>query len=338
MHFPLLEKLMQTMNPLWQDFLATRAPAFDTAASDTDARLMDLSHYGLLRITGADADTFLQGQFANDVREVSPQRVQLNAYCSPKGRVLAVFWLWQRDGDYWMLLPRTLVEATLKRLRLFVMRAQVTLEDVTDRYVAIGVAAPATAALWDTVGGLPEINATATQPDYTVLRLPGAPPRALIVGPTATLQMLWDTLQAHATPVSTTEWERLQIRAGLPMVYPETADEFVPQMLNLQAIGGVSFKKGCYPGQEIVARTQYLGALKRRMYLGHLPDGAPPTPGERLTVADTAVGRVVAAVPAARGGSEVLAVVEIAHAQAAIQCGAAPWVPGELPYSLLPEG
>lgn len=287
--------------------------AQELQAADRGTVLADLSHQGLIKISGADAATFLQSQLTNDVREVSEQRSQLSAYCSPKGRMLACFRLFMRDGAYYLRLPLEIVEPTMKRLRMFVLRAKVTLEDASDTLVRIGLAGPDAAKI---LNGAPEaVDGVGDAAGSTVIRIPGAQPRFEIIGPVDTIKEIWARLRPHATPVGASAWDLLDIRAGMPTVYTATSDTFVPQMVNLDTLGGVSFTKGCYPGQEIVARVHYLGTIKRRMYLVHGATDAAPRPGDAVHAAGNtgkqSVGTIVSAQPSPAGGFEALAIIEV---------------------------
>lgn len=283
--------------------------------------LVDLSDRALIQISGDDAAAFLQGQFSNDVHQLNATHSQLSAWCSPKGRVLASFRLFMRGDSYYMSLPQALADATLRRLRMFVLRSAVTLEDVSDQQARFGLAGPtAAAALAGLVDEVPgQIDAVVSHGPTTVVRIPGAGQRFEVFGAPDTLTGIWDSLCADARPAATVAWAQLDIAAGIPVVGPETSDAFVPQMINFELVGGVNFKKGCYPGQEVVARTEYLGKLKRRMFRAHIAGEATPRPGDELFVAggddSQSSGKIVNAAPAPGGGYDVLAVLQIANAQ-----------------------
>ena len=324
------------MKPDWKNFLGNAGAVFDATSTTvlnfgnpahersvaaTGSILCDLSHLGLIAAHGADTQTFLQSQFTNDAREVNATRSQLSGYCSAKGRLLALFRIFQRGETVYLQLPQELLEPTLKRLRMFVMRAKTTLDDATDTVVRIGFAGPqAEQQLNAAIGRLPQAaNEVVSANDITVLRLPGMSPRFELAGELPAIQAVWEQLAAQATPVGTPVWSLLDILAGVPEVFTSSVEEFVPQMVNLTALGGVNFKKGCYPGQEIVARMQYLGTLKRRMYLTHIAVDSPPAPRTPLYEAGTdgtqSIGTIVTAQPAPGGGCNALAVVVIAAAE-----------------------
>ena len=315
------------MNSQWQTFLEQRGahiedgrvvhfgdPAAELRQVDNGPLLCDLSHLGLIDVHGTDAETFMQGQFCNDVRQVTEQHSQLSGYCNPKGRLLATFRLFQHAGHYYLSLPSALHDPVLKRLRMYVLRAKVTLA-TPDTWGSIGLAGVAADELLQTtLGTAPtDVDAMLVANDCAVLRVAGPQPRFEIHGDYAALRELWTALAAHAPAVGANIWGLLDIRSGLATIYPQTSEAFVPQMINLQQVDGVSFSKGCYPGQEIVARMHYLGKLKRRMYHAHIATSSLPQPGEALfTTAPEAgqdTGMIVTAQAAPQGGCEVLAVI-----------------------------
>jgi folate-binding protein YgfZ len=321
------------MNPEWREFLTGAGAEFDDGrvvtfgnperekrVATTGTIICDLSHWGLVCVQGEDARTFLQGQFSNDLHEVSPTRSQLNAYLSPKGRMLASFRVFQRDERFYVPLPRSLVETFVKRLRMFVLRSKVSVDDASEALLRIGCAGPdAERELRDAVGAAPaQVNDVVEIDGFTILRLPGPHPRYEIYGELGPVRSLWERLNVHAAPVGAAPWSLLDILAGVPTIHEQNMEAFVPQMANLELVGGVSFKKGCYPGQEVVARTQYLGKPKRRMYRVHLEQDGAPLPGTEIydpaDPSGQSVGRIVDAQPHPDGGSDALAVIQIESA------------------------
>jgi folate-binding protein YgfZ len=323
------------MKPGWREFLKDAGAEFDDCDTvthfgnperelrvvTTGMTLCDLSHQGLISAYGDDTETFLQGQLSNDVREVSETHSQLSSYCTPKGRMLAILRLFKREETYYLRLPEALVEPVLKRMRMFVLRSQVTLEDATDALVRIGLSGPESDSELRTIlGAIPEQPDDVLQhDDLTVLRVPGPHPRFEIAGELDAVENMWDRLNVRAAPVGASGWALLDILAGVPSVHAQTVEAFVPQMANMELVGGLSFKKGCYPGQEVVARSQYLGKLKRRMYLGRLETDTPPNPGDDVYDAHDesgqSAGKIVDAQPHPDGGYAALAVLQIASAE-----------------------
>ena len=324
----------QTVNETWKAFIQNQGvvldgnrvqhfghPAEERRAAVDGYVLADLSDYSLIRAHGGDAQNFLNGQLSNDIRELDAMRSQLASWCSPKGRMLVIFRLFRREQDTLLQLPVRLQENTLKRLRMFVLRSKVTLENADTELVGIGLSGPkAEGLLHDTAGFAPKgDNACETRDEMTIISLPGPHPRYEIVAPTAAVIKLWNGLEPKATPVGPPVWAWLDIMAGIPSVHPETYEEFVPQMANLEVVGGVCFKKGCYPGQEIVARMQYLGRLKQRMYRAHFDGGSAPCPGDAIFAPDfpgQSAGTVVEAQASPDGGYDLLAVIQISSAEA----------------------
>ncbi|MGD8497554.1 MAG: folate-binding protein [Chromatiales bacterium] len=342
------------MTPEWRDFLSHAGaeieddrvasfgnPEREKRVTTTGNILCDLSHLGLIGARGTDTADFLQGQTSNDVRAVTPTRSQLSAYCNPKGRMLCSFRLFLREDTYYLSLPHELVGTCLQRLRMFVLRAQVVLGDADTELVRFGFAGPdAEQELRQALGEVPaEIDAVVHVDDCSVIRIPGPQPRFELYGPIDRMGKLWNRLKVHSAPVGAGSWSLLDILSGLPTIYPATSEAFVPQMANLQLIDGLSFKKGCYPGQEVVARMQYLGKLKRRMYRLQLDGDALPRPGDEIFASSDAsqsVGRIVDAQAHPEGGIAALAVLQIDSAeQGHLQLGSADGPPlsvKKLPY------
>ncbi len=272
-----------------------------TQAEREKGLICELPELGVIRVSGPDARTFLQGQLTNDIDQVTPDRGQLSAHCTPKGRMLAIFLIFQQGEDLFLVLPRERLPAMLQRLRMFVLRAQVRLEDVSDTLPLHGIGGE----IDETPG---EPWATAEHQGSTWLRLPG-PSRWLVAGPAEGV----NALDAQAAPEGW--WRLMNVRGALPMVYEATAEAWVPQMCNLDLLGGISFSKGCYTGQEVVARMKYLGQLKRRMYRARCSDEAAPKPGDALFSPESksaqGAGMVVEAAPSPEGGHELLIVTQI---------------------------
>jgi hypothetical protein len=326
------------MNQDWQTFLTARGATiaaegtarFDGAPTDPACAVADLSHLGLIAVGGPEAVDFLQGQVSNDVREVSETHTQLSSHCSPKGRMLANFRLLRMEETIFLVLPRSQMDALLKRLRMFKLRANATIDDASDALVCCGIVGGcADAALAERFGSLPQgDNDMVRAGDAALIRVAGSVPRYLFVGPAADAKTLWEgAVTAGAAQAGPDLWALHDIRAGIPTVVPETADAFVPQMANMQLIDGVSFHKGCYTGQEVVARMQYLGKLKRRMYIAEVDTDTPPKPGDVLSApgssSEQGPGRVVDARASAPGHWELLVVAEIAAAEGeGLQLGA----------------
>ncbi len=331
------------MNSEWKRFLETLSA--DGASPFPECALCDLSHLGLLRVSGEDAAEFLQGQFTNDIKALNDNRSQMSAYCTPQGRMLVNFRIFQQGGDYFIQLPLERLEPFQKRLSMFILMSKVKIEDVSDQRVRIGLTGSCAESLLK--GLYSEVPAQPGEVqhagDTTLLRLPGAEPRYEIIAPAEQAMAAWKHCAAEASPVDVDYWALQDIRAGIGSVYDATAEAFVPQMINLQLVDGVSFDKGCYVGQEVVARMKYLGKLKRRMYLARVNSDQPPQPGDELhsTAGDESgqgTGKVVDARPSPDGGYELLAVIEdaaVERGDISIGGGSGPKLEMlELPYKL----
>jgi folate-binding protein YgfZ len=308
----------------WNDFLLARGASFDGAAVVTfgnpeselaaardGAIICDLGPLAALRVAGPDATSFLQGQVTSDVQALAPGSLQLSAWCSPKGRVLANFIVRRIDAErFELLLPRLLLEPVRKRLSTFVLRSKVGIDDASAETVRIGIGGPAALdCIAAAVGVVPALHRSAAIDGGTIVALPGS--RFIAFAAPAAAPALWERL-TDACAAGFPCWRWLTIRAGVPMVLPPTQDQFVPQMLNLDALEGISFGKGCYTGQEIVARTRYLGRLKERLALGH--SDIVPAPGARLyapAFGDQPCGTVINANAAPGGGGEFLFVAQM---------------------------
>jgi folate-binding protein YgfZ len=308
---------------------ALRAPA-----------LAALDELGVIAATGADATSFLQGQLTNDTAGLDAVRVQLTGYCTAKGRLLAVFEQW-RDGDTICLqLPREILAPVMKRLSMFVLRAKVRLEDASDRWVSFGLVGPGSAGLVaDALGAAPAIGATMLRDDIRVSRLAdGTQARERFV-----LRLAADRADeirrrlAAARAVASGVWWWSQIDAARPTVVAATQEAFVPQMINLEVLGGVNFKKGCYPGQEVVARSQYLGKLRRRMSLAHTAAEAAAAGGDVWFAGqEQAAGKIVLAAAAPAGGMDVLLECPVDRIdEQSLHIGGVPLSLRALPYALV---
>ncbi len=307
-----------------------------------------ISDQGLIAVAGPDAASFLHKQLTNDVEHLGEAETRLAGYCSPKGRLQASFLMWRSGETVYLQLARDLQAALQKRLAMFVMRDKAKLSDATAEVVMLGFGgAAAQACLLPLFGALPATpHSRIDHASGVLVRLAdalGAPRYQWITSPdnaVAAMPALLDTLALGGNDA----WRLSEIHAGVPQISTRTQDQFVPQMVNLELLGGVNFKKGCYPGQEIVARSQYLGKLKRRTTLATI-DGAgglinAVAGAEVYAVADPdqPCGMVVNAAPNGSGGCDVLVELKLAaFEQGAIHLGAATGAPLRLlpmPYSL----
>ena len=314
------------MNPNWRSFLETSGARFAGESSDisdfgdataelqaaaTQTVVAPLVHLGLIEAFGEEAQAFLHSQFTSDVNHLGAAQAQHAGWCSAKGRMQASFVVWRRGESHLLAVAADLQEATQKRLQMFILRSKVKLASRTDDIALIGVSGPqGEAAL--TAAGLPcpaEPMAAANNGDASVIRLDAS--RWLVALPTDAAAAAWPKLAGVARPVGTPAWRWLDIQHAFPLVTLATKEEFVPQMADFEKIGGVSFHKGCYPGQEVVARTQYLGKVKRHLF--RLTSETPLAAGNALYSPDNpdqSCGMVMTAAPSPAGAYAALAVVQ----------------------------
>lgn len=290
-----------------------------------------LTHLGVIRAQGDEAAKFLHGQLTQDFALLGPQQARLAAYLSPKGRMLASFIGCQRSATEVLLVcSRDLLAATLKRLSMFVLRTKVKLTDASDEFALYGLAGD---ALISIAGSAYPALAKADFDDQILVHLYPAlgQPRGLWIAPQGSPAPQGQALDAAL-------WAWGEVRSGVATLSAPLVETFVPQMLNYESVGGVNFKKGCYPGQEVVARSQFRGQLKRRTYLAHSPS-ALAVGAEIFTAEDAeqAVGLVVQSAPAPAGGWDALVCLQTHASSADLRAGPAPLALQPLPYALLTD-
>ena len=313
------------MNPDWQEFLGAHGariiqgivsdfgvPSAELVAARDATVVSPLPHFGLIECTGDDAKTFLQNQLTSDVNHLEATAAQYSSWCSPKGRMLASFILYRCNSGYLALLSADLQEFIQKRLQIYVLRSKVKISSRTIDHECIGLSGPLAEAALKNAGLT--IPASPMQTSFSngckVIRLDNA--RYLIVAACEAVESIWNAMSSIAMPVGTAAWQWLDIQAGIPQITEATKEAFVPQMVNFDKIGGVSFHKGCYPGQEVVARTQCLGKVKRHLYKFHAESPVPPAPGIPVFPVDALeqpCGLVANTSPAPDGGYDGLAVI-----------------------------
>lgn len=325
-------KSMQAHSP-WRIFLEQQGARFESqngtevlafgVSSLTelpDNFVAPLSDLGLISLQGDDAANFLHQQITNDVERLDFGSVRLAGYCTPKGRLLATFLIW-KDGDQIILqLPYSLQSSIQKRLQMFVLRAKVRLTDHSEQRVALGLVGTATADIlrqW-----FPQLPAhpyaKIDNQNGTLMRLADSHqmPRYQWIATVEQAIAVWPVLTQQLNTAATRAWRLSNIYAGVPTITPATQEQFVPQMINFELIGGVNFKKGCYPGQEIVARSQYLGKLKRRSVLALVDIDDVHAGTEVFSSEDISqpCGMVVNAEPSGAGRSACLVAIKLAAA------------------------
>lgn len=275
----------------------------------------------VIELSGADALSFLSAQFTSDLHSLAQETSQISSWCTPQGRVLTVFRIYRYETSISLILPAEAVAQTLGRLQRYVLRSRVEIENGTGRTALLGLSGPsALDRVMAVLGTAPEqIDEVVHAGTITAVRLPGRVSRCLILGSTDAIRAFQEHLPNNVMRGDPGSWTLLDVLAGIPVIVPTISEHFLPQMLNLDALGGLSFTKGCYPGQEVIARLRYRGSLKRRMHLASVLTSTVPEPGVRLFLGGseppTAVGEVVSAAAHPDGSIAVLAVVEIEAAR-----------------------
>jgi hypothetical protein len=278
--------------------------ALSSEAAGGDGFFCALPDYAVMTVSGSDAISFLHAQLTNDLAALGEQQVQLNGYCTAKGRLLATAMTWRHADTITLIVPSAHGRSLASRLRKYVMRAKVSIEmpeDVAILGIAQTVNGEALSAL-----GVMAPAAMRISPPSELLAVGLLPVQAhdrvwtrhLLMVPAGQLQTVWKTLGTLLDPAATSNWRWLEVLSGVPRIVGGALEQFVPQMINLERVEGVNFKKGCYPGQEVVARSQYLGKLKRRMFLASIR-GPEISPGQDV-YADglpEPAGQVVLAAP-----------------------------------------
>jgi hypothetical protein len=234
-----------------------------------------LTQMGLIEVTGSDAESFLQNMFTNDVSVLQHGQAQLSGLCNPKGRLLAIFLVIKQGDAFLLWLPSELIETIIQRLSMFKLRSDVVLSKVEDKY---------------TVGHFDHAH---NIHDTSLITIPAVPALQLAILEQSQL----DNFDEEVSIISERVWLKAWLEAGLPMIFKSSQEAFTPQQVNLDLVGGVSFKKGCYPGQEVVARLHYLGKPSRRLFSAVLNgDNLPSPKSEVLSDNDEVLGHVVNAV------------------------------------------
>lgn len=245
----------------WQTLIEQQSTLPQTGKAPEGQCLIPLPGMKLIQVSGEEAGSFLQNLLTNDVNALQVNEAQLSGFCNPKGRLLTIFQLIRRQQDYLIALPADLAEAISQRLTMFKLRSKVDIT-LTDSLHAVGLV-NAESMSEETDAGL-------------LIQQPGQPPHALMICDQSQADLLSSWLDKGWQLGSEALWQTLTIKAGVPMIFADSKEAFTPQQVNLDLVGGVSFRKGCYPGQEVVARLHYLGSPSRRMFLASLNSSQLP--------------------------------------------------------------
>ncbi|KUM02514.1 hypothetical protein KIF53_03870 [Chromobacterium subtsugae] len=336
------------MDAFWNEWLGQKGLASDgelplgERLSQVEALLRQsvlapLANFAVIKAEGEDAAAFLQSQLSSDIRELVEGRAQYSTYSSAKGRMLASFMIWQHQGAYYLMVAADIAAAIVKRLTMFVLRSKVKIS-LADEWSLLGMSGPQAVETlrkyFPGVAGLESLQ-TLSADGAVLLALPEGG-FMLALGENASLRQ--DIAAAELRPLAPEIWALRDINAGIAWVSQATQEQFVPQMANMELIGAVNFKKGCYPGQEIVARSQYLGKMKRRMFLVEFSQALAV--GSKLyspQLPDQSIGMLAASCQVAEDRYRGLAVVQSQTWSSGIfgdEAGTIALTALELPYAL----
>jgi hypothetical protein len=321
------------MSNTWYSFLRQQGAVFEgrsvhrfasgesTYSSPKDAVFSPINWLGIARISGPDAGDFLQAQLTGDINDIGPGITRISGYCNPKGRLLAIFRILREGDDFLLLTDSDILPNILQRLQMYVLRTKVHLALETTR-VAIGLVGPRADHIAGKLLGSPPEIADDVICKQGICSIPfgGKEKGCLIISPPEQLIESWVAIRSGTHLAGSDQWTLFEIRSGIPRITPATQEQFIPQSVNLDLIGGVSFSKGCYPGQEIVARVHYLGRLKHRMARAIVAHGELPVPGDPVfSDLETVqrIGTVINAVSLPNGSGELLTTVPLASSTGA---------------------
>jgi folate-binding protein YgfZ len=275
------------MQSNWQEFLTRKSAVFNndrvlnfgnekeeqTRALDDDV-ICDLSQFDVLEIAGKEASYFLHGQLSSDVTSLGVNEMQISSWCNIKGRVVASFLLYRQTQGFLVLIEKEMTEHFSKRLQMFIMRADVSIKNLSDDMVRIGIRGETLHEQY--------IQAKSSNESLIAMPLPDERSRSIILVQAKHAPALWESLAIHALAIGSESWSLYDIQAGLAWIGRTGAEEFLPQSLNLDLTGALSFDKGCYPGQEIIARMHFRGKLKQRLYIASASIKTPPAASTKL--------------------------------------------------------
>ena len=316
------------MNKSWEKFLLQHGAEIENGQvisigesqnefySLDQTYLCDLSTHGVIRAQGEDAHSFLHGQFTNDLDQITESISQISSYCNPKGRMLSIFRIFKNDESYFLVIPKDVIAPTLSKLNMYKLMSKVDLIDATEEFVVFGMTGSGAESVLEGINlNVPRADNECVHDDgVTLIKIPGEHKRILIISDENRATTLVEQIIDKAQLATSALWDLHDIHNGIPKITAKTCEAFIPQMTNLDIIGGVNFQKGCYPGQEVVARTHYLGKPNRRMYRAVIDDEYLPDVGTNIFSpenADQPVGKIVNAQKISDDNSYALVVLRI---------------------------
>jgi len=263
-----------------------------------------IDNLDVIVVKGKDAENFLQGQITNDIEIIKDEDKAIYAgYCSPKGRLIAFFLIIKVRDNYYLFCPSSISEEISKKLSMYVMRSEVSLVKSPENtsYFSFYGGGEEERNFKNTWDALPNnLMETIQHPNeqnttglLSITKLPGENNRYFVLGEKESIGMLYKEVYPNLGGLDSESWHASDIEAKIPNIFKESQDKFIPQSLNLDLIDAINFKKGCYTGQEIVARTHYLGKPKRRMFLGAISINEPPKVGDEIYVENEIIGQIV---------------------------------------------
>ena len=316
------------MNPEWRQFLQQQGAVFEETSADievcrfesanaepeTDNKLTAITNKGVIAVTGPDAKKFLQGQITCNLDDIDERSSVLGALCNYQGKTICTFRLLLDQDTYYLILHASLTETVITYLKKYIAFSKAEMSDVSDQFVHIGCWGKEADQLLNTQLAIPDMpeNGSYCSKFGVAIRIADTTARIEFMSSTQSGIQLWNALSSQCNKVPSKEWALMDIRNGTPSIHIETSEQFIPQMLNLDLIGAISFKKGCYTGQEIIARSHYLGKQKRRLFLLQSSSGIAPIPGLDIFFEGKAqpAGKVINAATTCEGNHELLAVVK----------------------------
>lgn len=321
------------MNSNWKKFLIDNGasikngllenfarPEDESVAAFNQSIMTDLSYLAVIVISGGDAQSFLHNLFTSDIKKLDDNCFQLSAWCNPKGRVIANFIICSMNEKYYLLLPADLKQRVTVKLNMYILRSDVSIDEHSDQLIPIGVivrdiAHFSTLGIDDRVRQ--QSSTLITLNELIFIPLQGNETRIIIVGFPNQIQQLWTTLLKDFTGIGSQYWQLHDILSGLAWIDEHSSESFLPQALNMDRLGGLSFNKGCFPGQEIIARMHYRGKLKQRLFLASVHSDSIVTQGTKLYMqgADQCIGELVNVSMHPNKGTQVLAVVDTNEAR-----------------------
>ena len=283
------------MHTAWHDFLKQQGANFTRNHINDFGRpeheksqvfndvITNLSHVCVIKISGNDAQNFLAGQFTNDVKNLSNNMGQPGAWCNIKGRIIVNFLLLNQDGVFYLILASELKEIFIKRLQMYVLRADVVIDDMSDELIVCGLRGKKSSQLLSmTTDNIPDKAYHITNNNMMLMMVPDDIPRFIILAKFSEMQRLWSALTPESIAIGSHYWQLFDMLSGLAWIDGDTSEHYLPQELNMDRTGGLSFDKGCYPGQEIIARLHYRGQENKRLYLACLSSDNNYNSGTKL--------------------------------------------------------